>query len=470
MKVLIAILCFFIFTKIFLFWVWLWQLKEYHLKRFKAHFETQKLRKFLFSFYGFRYPKITLKTTFIILFGLVFEVFIIWEILFKNDSQVQIKPGIIILILGFIIFAPLFFSLLILVFQVFAYIMRRVVLKRARLKREKFKNLIVIGITGSYGKSSTKEFLATILSEKFNVLKTPKNNNAEIGIAKTILNDLTFEHQIFIAEIGAYERGKIKEVCQMLKPNIGILTGINEQHLSTFGSLENIKEAKFELIKFLPKSEWAFTFESIKNITEGEMVISKDNLILNAKEIKVEKEFFSFNINGVNFRLNLLGKHNINNILLAILCANKLKMSLEEISAACLKIKPEQGGMRILKKFPTIIDSSYSANPNSVISHLEYLKLYKGKKVIIMPCLIELGYLGRDIHKKIGEKIAQICDLGIITTKDYFKEIKNNNENILLLEKTKEIIYKIKEFKGEDDVIFLEGRVPKDLVKLLAKI
>ncbi len=229
-----------------------------------------------------------------------------------------------------------------------------------------FPNLLVIVITSSYGKTSVKEFLGEILSKNFRVLKTEKHINAEIGIAKTILEKLRPEHQILIAEIGAYERGKIREVCQMLKPKIGILTGIGSQHLSTFGSLENIKKAKYELIESLPKNGIAIIYNKLK---------------LTAENIIVEKEYVSFTVSSsgndrADFKLNLSGAQNIINILLAASCAKELGMTLGEISTACRKIKPGQGGMKFLRKeSPVVLDASYSANYDGVIADLEYLKL-----------------------------------------------------------------------------------------------
>ncbi len=430
-KILISIVWFLVFTKLLIFWVWLWQLKEYHLGRFKAHFETQKTRKIIFSLHGVRYPRLTKKTLVILSSGILIELLI----LFYFYSI----PVLILLI----ILAPIIVSILILLFQIPANILIKRTLKKAEEKRKQFKDLIVIGITGSYGKSSTKEFLATILSEKYNVLKTERNINAEIGIANTILNELNQKHQVFIAEIGAYERGKIKQVCEIIKPKIGILTGINEQHLSTFGSLQNIKKAKNEILEC------------------SEIKIDYNDLDLTATNIVIEKEFVFFKVDGVDFKVNLLGKHNINNILLAAFCAKKLGMSLAEISKACLKIKPEQGGMKFLKRNGLIIlDASYSANPDGVIADLEYLKLYQGKKVIIMPCLIELGKESKQIHKKIGQKIAEICDFAIITRKDYFKDIKGENKNVLLIERPEHIVAKVEEFLNQETVILLEGRVP----------
>ncbi len=439
-KILISIVWFLVFTKLLIFWVWLWQIKEYHWPRFKAHFETQKIRKFLFSLHGIRSPELTQKVAVILTIGIFVEFFFL---LFISNFTDYLFYTILLIS---VILAPIIISILILFFQIPANILIKRVLKEAEQKRKEFKNLTVIGITGSYGKTAVKEFLYEILSEKYNVLKTERNINAEIGIAKTILNELKPEHQIFIAEIGAYEIGKIKQVAQMIKPKIGILTGINEQHLSTFGSQENIIKAKYELIEALPK--------------DGTAII-KDKLDIQAEDIRVEKEYLLFRIEPVHFKVNLLGKHNIQNILLAASCAKKLGMSLEEISKACLKIEPKQGGMKLLKRNGLIIlDASYSANPDGVIADLDYLQIYSGIKIVVMPCLIELGEASKQIHKRIGRKIAKVCDFAIITTKDYFKEIKGENKNVFLIENPEDIIAKVRELSNQETVILLEGRVP----------
>jgi UDP-N-acetylmuramoyl-tripeptide--D-alanyl-D-alanine ligase len=362
----------------------------------------------------------------------------------------------------------------VLAFQPLTYLVRRKVILRAQKKREDFPNLLVIGITGSYGKSSTKEFLYEILSEKYKVLKTQRNINAEIGVAQTILKELKPEHQIFVAEIGAYERGKIEEVCKMIKPKIGILTGINEQHMATFGSQENIIKAKFELIDSLPRDGTAILNMNNKYIKDRIMnhalsAIIKTGVDIWAEDIKVEKEFILFKIktkdgDSADFRINLMGRQNLENILLAVGCAKKLGMNLNEISAVCWKINSAQGGIKFLKREqPMVLDASYSANPDGVIADLEYLKLYQGKKLIIMPCLIELGKASKEVHQKIGRKIAEVCDLAIITTKDYFKEIKEQAPNVFFIENPEEIAEKIKDF----DVVLLEGRVPQKLIDLL---
>jgi len=527
-------------AKIVLFWIYLWQLKEYHIGRFLDHFRTHKGKKLIFhplklskiiligllllsilkgevdlifslililfliyfieslftfkSFFGkkLKFPVLTKKTGLLIFIGLIITIlfpFVLFLII-KNIFWFAFC------LLVFDVFTPKITSLIVLSFQPLVVLVRNQVLKKAKKKKEGFKNLLVIGITGSYGKTSAKEFLFEILSKKFKVLKTKEHQNSEIGISQCILNDLKPKHEIFIAEIGAYNRGKIKQVCDVIKPKIGILTGINEQHLATFKSQENIVKAKFELIKSLPPDGMAIfngdnkfcqrlykkTRLKKKIVFSGQSKIPKTevNSDLWAKDIKIGKEEVSFKVfskdkSSAEFKVKLLGTQNIENILLAAAVAKGLGMSLKEIARACQKIKPEQGGIQFKKEKNglNIIDSTYSANPAGVISHLDYLKIWRGKKIVVMPCLIELGKASKEVHKRIGEKIGEVCDLAIITTKDRFKEIKEGakmkEESLLFLEKPGEIIEKIKELSKEGDVVLLESRVPKDLINRLTK-
>jgi UDP-N-acetylmuramoyl-tripeptide--D-alanyl-D-alanine ligase len=334
--------------------------------------------------------------------------------------------------------------------------------------------------------------LTEILSEKFKVLKTLEHQNSEVAISKCILNDLKKDHQIFVVEMGAYNRGGIKLLCDISKPKIGILTGINEQHMATFGSLENIIKTKYELIESLPENGLAIfngNNEYCRELFQKTKILKKicqienQNADISVKNLKIEKEFISFTVlskdgDWADFKLNLIGAQNLENILLAACCAKELGMSLKEISNACQKIKQEQSGIKLIKRKDglNIIDSTYSANPDGVIAHLDYLKIWPGKKVIVMPCLIELGKASIEVHKKIGEKIGKVCDLAIITTKERFKEIKEGaiksgmkKENILFLENSKEIFERIKTFCQPEDVVLLEGRIPKELIELLVK-
>jgi len=361
---------------------------------------------------------------------------------------------------------------------------KRYIINKAKKKRQAIRDLIVIGITGSCGKTSTKEILYHFLSQKYKVLKTEANNNTEIGVAGAVLKKLNKNHQVFVVEMGAYRKGEIKAICDIVKPKIGILTAINNQHLALFGSQENIIKAKFELIESLPKNGLAVLNWQNRLVKKGfkkksglrVVKIGKD---IWAENINAKKESLSFKMvlgNGksVNIKTKLAGRQNVENILLASAGALELGLGLREISKACLGIKDV--GIKISKRDNfVVLDSSYSANQNGVMADLEYLNLYSGEKIIIMPSLIELGPISAEVHRKIGKKIGEICDLAIITTKDYFSEILKGavgsgmeKENISYISDPGEIFKTINAIKKQK-IILLEGRVPAKLKDYLLK-
>jgi UDP-N-acetylmuramoyl-tripeptide--D-alanyl-D-alanine ligase len=516
--------------KAILFWIYLWQLKEYHIGRFLDHFRTEKGKRLIFNYLqflkiflisgpflfpvifpfilAFLYfsesaiffrnflkkrlikPVLTKKTKFLLLTAVILATSALIFSYFGLKNLVWFSFWLLI----FDIFSPIFISLIVLFFQPMAVFARNQIIKKAKIRREQFEDLLVIGITGSYGKTSTKEFLYTILSGKFNVLRTKKHQNSEIGVSQCILNDLEEKHEIFICEMGAYNRGGIKLLCDITKPKIGILTGINEQHLSTFGSQEKIIKGKYELIESLPEKGLAIfnggnkfcldLYQKTKKpkrlykIQNTRYEIQSDIWPENIEITKDSVSFKAFSKDGDNadFRINLLGSQNVENILGATLCAKELGMSLKEIARACEKIQPEQGAIKLIKgkNGLNIIDSTYSANPDGVIADLNYLKIWPGRKVIVMPCIIELGRASKEVHKKIGEKIGEVCNLAIITTKDRYKEIRGaaldagmTEIDIFCFEDPKEIYDKIKAFCRPGDIVLLESRVPNQLISLL---
>jgi UDP-N-acetylmuramoyl-tripeptide--D-alanyl-D-alanine ligase len=495
----ISFLWFWRTSKAVLFYIYLWQMKEYHIGRFLDHFNTAKGKSlilnpvnifkmillpifffwpllvfflivilYLFEFFKFsldiisrriKKPVWTKKTIFLVFVSLVLGGLII-VLIYNGAFAMQRNYGVLAFwLLFFDVLAPAWISLAVLLFQPLAVLMRNRIIKNARLKGEKFPNLLVIGITGSYGKTSTKEFLAEILSEKFNVLKTKEHQNSEVGISQCILSELREEHEIFVVEMGAYNRGGIKLLCDIVKPRIGILTGINEQHMATFGSQENIIKAKYELVESLPKDGLAFFNGRNKYCAELYNKTSGIKKFLYGQEAK----FFG--------EENILG---------AIAVARELGIQENEIQNAANKIKNKFPGIKIEKTITglNIIDATYSANPDGVMANLEYLRNnFTGKKIIIMPCLIELGRASKEVHKRIGKKIAEVCDLAIITTLDRFKEIKegagsvevvpSQRTEVLFMENPKKIFGKIMSVAKEGDVVLLESRVPKKLMKLL---
>ena len=527
--------------KYVLFWLYLWQLKEYHFGRFADHFTTHSGKKILLDFFqilkiillvfflisssffvylfsilflvylaetliflraifkkSVKKPKRTFKTLFLTIISFVAVIaYLLWTFKFKDAEQ----PALLLI---FDILTPFIISVIVLFFQPFLVFVRNQKLKKAKEKLEKIKSLSglkVVAITGSYGKTSTKEFLSTILSKKFKVLNTKEHQNSEIGIAKSILDDLKPSHQIFIAEVGAYNKGKVKQVCNMIKPKIGIVTGANEQHLSLFGSMENLLAAEGggELAEALPKSgllvlngDNKYCLDLSKKTDKPVKIYSTNKEKINAdiwsEEVEVGKDFISFvainkNREMAQFKVNVLGKQNVQNLLGAILIAKEMGMDFGEISEACKNITENQAGMVLNqnKLGMDVVDSSYSANPTGVFADLDYFSIFQGKKVVVMPCLIELGEKSAEIHEKIGKKIGEVCDMAIITSKDKFKEIEKGfmdakpasaeasawQRNILFCDKPADIYSVITLFCKSNDAILLEGRVPAGLTKLL---
>lgn len=518
MRFLILSLWLIVFTKKLFFWVWLWQLKEYHIGRLRAHFQTKNNRKVIINslfwlelilvfglllkftslqyfllpifFIGalfafkhilrktFKFPVLTKKTLLILLSGFILEFFVVIFFFGLEDYNFYLY------LLTLSILAPLIVSALVFVFELVAIVWRRKIIRKATKKRKKFKDLTVIGITGSYGKTSTKEFLAKILSKKFRILKTKNHQNSEVGISRCVLDELSSECQVFICEMGAYNKGGIKLLANIVKPKIGVLTGISKQHLATFGSLENIIETKYELIESLPEDGLAVFNgynEYCKSLYKRTIISKKlTSVDIRAENVKVEEEKVSFVVSTKNdkkeFELNLLGKYWIEDVLMAVQVAESLGMNLEEISEACREIEAMPGSMRPVenKDNLNILDATYSANFNGVIAHLDYLDIWQGKKLIVMPCLIELGSFSREIHKKIGERIGKTCDLAIITSRDYFDSIREGavsggmkKDDVLFLKDAHKIFEKIKSFSGKEDVVLLESRIPNKLLEYL---
>jgi len=268
------------------------------------------------------------------------------------------------------------------------------------------------------------------------------------------LDELSLSHEIFVVEMGAYNRGGIKLLCGIAKPQIGILTGINEQHMALFGSQENIIKGKFELIESLPKDGIAFFNAKNKYCLEL------------YQKTKIKKKLYGQKTKTAGLE-NLEGAKAV---------AKELGMTEQEILRACEKFKDSLPGIKIKKgrNDLDIIDASYSANPHGVIAHLDYLKTRLGKKIIIMPCLIELGSASKRVHQEIGQKIAEVCDWAIITTKDKLKEVKEGvaekgmkADNIFFIEKPEMIFEKVKVLSSPGDTILLEGRVPQSLINKL---
>lgn len=526
-----------IFRDIF-FWVWLWQLKEYRLDRFLVHLrETIQgkgsfftkiavLKWFLIFGYVFVVFKSNLLSAYQIFIVLVFS--LQFFLILKNFSSAFIKrpiftfKAIIILLLSLFLISLLFFLplvekflwlllldkliFLLVAFFIFAFsfptsLYQDFKIGRATKKIKEHKKLLVIGVTGSFGKSSTKEYIAQILEKRFPVLKTKGTNNTPIGVANTILSGLKEETEIFVVEMAAYKKGEVKELCQIVRPQIGIITAVSFQHLSLFGSLQNIMEAKYELIKALPKEGLALFNGNNRNayklykLTKKQKVLyqcfdslyqcfdssnsrlkksSRDNIFgFNIKTLKNSIEFdVLIEKKNLHLKAPLIGSHNVENILPAIYIAKYLGTSDGEIKKAVASLVPLPKTMmrHQLSNGVTFIDDTFNANPDAVLAALNYLKIYKGKKIMVLQPMIELGKNAKDEHYRVARAISDVCDYLFLTNNNFYKSIMRgmNNGCIVRIENASEIATFIIENTNSKDVVIFEGKeAARSLSKLL---
>ncbi len=482
-------------------YLWLWQVKEYRIDRMMAHLKDGQniISKninlfcclilllvfyfyqpvfiymtgvfFAFTFYQIlleikrrtlKRPKPTFKAILVLFVSLLLYLFTTVVCYINNDLSLVFTT---LLLLVFYLVTPLLITIIILsINPIFNFQKRRIIKKAARKMRE-LKDIKVIGITGSFGKTSTKEFLYTILREKFKVIKTEGNNNTNIGVAYTVLNKVSDEHDYFICEMGAYKIGEIAEMCNIVKPEIGILTGINEQHLDLFGSIENTIQAKFELIRSLPKDGMAIINEKLKLEKEKKELLVKNVKYFSNKlagKIKNNKDGMEFNYKNTEFKTHIFGKHFIENLLAAIMTAEDLGMSLEEISKAVKKIKPSEFMMRKSEGVSSaiFIDDSYSANPDGVIAALDYLdEVYKDyKKIIVFPGIIELGSESEKVHQKLFSKIDKVCDVAYILNTEYQMPKNKYSCNFVFEKDFSKISNMLRKDLDKNTVVLFESR------------
>lgn len=281
------------------------------------------------------------------------------------------------------------------------------------------KDLIVIGITGSYGKTSLKNFLGEILSEKYDVLVTPKNYNTELGIARTIRKYLKPTHNVFICEMGAMWEGDIAKCCEIAEPRYGIITAIDSQHLQTFGSIEAIARAKFELATAVIANQGKLYLNyDNENVRQYSTDINQYSYGLDRQydfysdHLKSDEDGQSFNFHHddqvIEVQTKLLGIHNIENLTGAIAVAKELGVSDEDIKFAVRRIKSVPHRLEYINRGDLgIIDDSYNSNPISSKLAVDTLAQFTGKKVIVTPGLIELGAEEERYNKELGEHIAK---------------------------------------------------------------
>ena len=358
---------------------------------------------------------------------------------------------------------------------------KRYYVRRAKIKLDK-SGVLKIGITGSYGKTSIKEILKTILSQKYRVLATPASFNTPMGIALTVKN-LDSTHDVFIAEMGARSRGDIKELAALVKPSYGVLTGINNQHMETFGSQEAIEDTKFELFENLAEGGKGF----FSSDSEGAMKLwqrfegEKYSAGIKGERNIVTAENISTGQHGMTFTLKiageppvecgtvLLGRHSVSNICLAAAVAYKIGLTPEEIARGINRIQSIGHRLELVpnNRNIVIIDDSYNGNVNGVEAALEVLDTFGGRKIVLTPGLVELGKQENLANLAFGQKLAAHADVVIIIGKHNAEMLINgltaggmDKSNIFFAKSLNKGNAMLNEMLAPGDVVLFENDLP----------
>jgi UDP-N-acetylmuramoyl-tripeptide--D-alanyl-D-alanine ligase len=293
---------------------------------------------------------------------------------------------------------------------------------------------ITIGVTGSYGKTTTKEILAHILSSRFDVLKTPRSFNTLLGVCRVIREDLKPFHKLFVVEMGAYKAGEIRSICDLVRPATGIITAIGPQHLERFKTIDNVIKAKNELIQSLPENGLG-----IFNIDDPNCLVlanqakcrvkrygitnrSDADLYAEALRLTSEGSVFDLVIKETDERIEvktlLLGQHNVLNIMGALLAAQEAGIPLKQAARAVSSVVPPAHRLQTIHQGQGIItiDDSYNSNPIGARMALDVLASYAtpGKKVLVTPGYAELGAIQVEEHEHLGRMAGVVCDMIIL--------------------------------------------------------
>ena len=497
---------------------YIWQLKEYRLDRMRDFFSTKQGRAFWFNYAFLLRALCVLVVAFwpinsigalkmvigsVLIVDLFNHLYCFWQ---KTARYPRPTPKALLLLLtAFTLEAGLLFwqrdwNLVFLLMLTRFFIMsgvvfvwnhitgriKDIIIYQATRKITRQTHLTVIGITGSYGKSSVKEFTSQILARQFTVIKTPGNINTDIGVAQFILRTDFSRATIFVCEMGAYRIGEINKICQIVKPKVGILTSIIEQHLSLFGSLKNIQTAKYELLRAIPTNGLIITNANNEYCTEylGELTCQKQCLF--GEEVDNQPDYLIDEVDsgsdGVQWNLvsdsvtqtlsaPLRGPHQPLNVTPALIVANFLGMSWVDINAQAKLLKPGPNALSIYKyKQATIIDDTYNSNPKGFKAALDILASFSSKvpRIVVTRGMLELAEKSAEYHATIGEEIAFCANELVIISPDsaddfmrgvnalknkYPLEVRTIFEPVKLLEYLKT--------KAEEPVvILLENRQP----------
>lgn len=405
-------------------------------------------------------------------------------------------------------FLPVFFDFFLVLSLLFPYIFlifvnvltlpfvqyqKNKLIQRAIQKSEKSHIPVVVWITGSYGKSSVKEFLSSILEDEGTVLKTPENINTELGVSSLIVDKWDDKYDFFVAEMGAYRRGEIETLWKIVNHKDAFVTAVWQQHIGLFGSLENTKKAKMEIAEKVYEHNGTlylnYDNENIQSIPlkEGLSVVRYGILgqdldaVSKIIGIKNGKTTFEFHYKWKNYQFttNLIGAHNILNLTGVIAFCLDKGITAEKLSNSLLNMKLPKNTTEISKR--TIqntwgkeieiisIDDTYNLSEEWLFAGIEILKsFWKYRKILILDDILELWKIAPEVHKEIGERLAKEGNIdGVYFVGENYKKYVHNGLKIWGYSQEK-ILENIPTIQ-EDTVLLFEGRGSKKVLEKLER-
>ena len=363
-------------------------------------------------------------------------------------------------------------------------------------------DITVIGVTGSYGKTSVKFFLQTLLQQKYSVLVTPESYNTPMGVVITIRKHMKPSHEIFVCEMGARYVGEIKEICDIVHPDHGMITSIGPQHLDTFGNIENIKKTKFELADALPEGAMLFLNGDNEYIADyleqrgGDEGASASGLAgarktggygnvtfyysegsgtgYTASDIRVSNLGTEFTVTAPDgeserYQMKLIGAHNVINVMGAIAVANRFGIALKDLRIPVRRLRPVRHRMEMKENGNvTIIDDAFNSNPIGSRAAVETLALFDGMRILITPGMVELGEDEDEYNRKFGTYAAGCCDWILLVGAKHTEPIREGilsegfpEKNCLVFDKVEDAISFAYRIKGQEHkYILLENDLP----------
>jgi UDP-N-acetylmuramoyl-tripeptide--D-alanyl-D-alanine ligase len=293
---------------------------------------------------------------------------------------------------------------------------------------------LVVGITGSFGKTSTKFAIERLIGPAGSALATPGSFNTPLGVCRTINENFTAAHRFFIVEMGAYGVGEIAELCRFVKPEIGVLTAIGPAHLDRFGSLADIRRAKYELVKSLPAGGTAVMntddpeVRALADRTERVTVVrygvsAQGRPDVTAEAVGVSASGTSLVVvdrrsgESQAVQTRLLGRHAIGHVLAAVAVATAVGRKVSELGGEIGSLDPVEHRLQLIKGEGgvTVIDDAYNSNPDGGQAALEVLEAMPGaRKVVVTPGMVELGEVQADANRRFGAHAGRIADTVIV--------------------------------------------------------